>query len=55
MLIKTCESQKDSKPHSYKDFRLMFFVFFLLKKNKDKITKNIDKIKEKRKKKKIYV
>ena len=52
IFIKTCESPKDSKPHSYKLFLLIFFVFFLVKKEKNKIIKIKSKIKKKKKKKK---
>ena len=51
ILIKTWESPKDSKPHSYKDFLLIFLVFFLVKKKKESITKIIAKIIEEKKKK----
>ena len=53
IFIKTWESPKDSKPHSYNDFRLIFFVFFFVKKKKDKTTKKVEKNTQKLKKKKI--
>ena len=51
ILIKTCESPKDSNPHSYKDLLLIFLVFFLLKKKKERITRTVDKKRQQKKKK----